>query len=626
MSGQPVIHPTDASKFREQYLATLSQQIKVDDKNLQANKIYKKTGQTPSLVLDLRTGQEKLADIYRLKMELRSGLKDIMEGTNAEKFVNETDDPTIQFVAQRLPEIIGILKPKYKYGIPYVAFTTFIRQYMNAVMESGDYLAGFQQNAGREVLMGIRQILGQMLNQQSLDEVKQFISNKVGAGNQQLIRAIKQDLADLETVIPTRSELVGMLEQQDAITSATIQKQLSDALQELPTRQQVEVLLAQLRNRLLSVQSSIDDRRQAELLAQLHQLLAVPPETMEQIKLIRRELGQSTEDIMEQTRKSASMVMTDNALRREQDAVIMRLSQSTSPEVKMQIRNDIIYNNGLPDDKMKRSYIDKILDTTRYGRLVLGEGNSKGDFLTMYGGQSSTSNLSLAGLKSVVDEINRRLAILAGSGVRLPQPPPPPAEAQAQDNPLPARRGRPPRQAGEPAGRGVKGRGISHQTDFTQGVMTTPPRYVPFGRFHINTNKLGEDIINMRRPTGCNVYGFPVRRVSADLGSVLRTIVGGGQPEYRQLEKLSDEEKVYLSNLIKKAQIGDRLSVPTPNKDDDDKDVHQYEVMKGEILSGNDNVDMVKKFKILIMKMMRKELLPKSQAKEILLDLATLGY
>jgi hypothetical protein len=77
---------------------------------------------------------------------------------------------------------------------------------------------------------------------------------------------------------------------------------------------------------------------------------------------------------------------------------------------------------------------------------------------------------------------------------------------------------------------------------------------------------------------------------------------------------------------VKKAQIGDRLSVPTPNKDDDDKDIHQYEVMKGEILSGNDNVEMVKKFKILIMKMMRKELLPKSQAKDILLDLATLGY
>jgi len=618
MSGQPVIHSTDASKFREQYLATLSQQIKVDDKNLQANKIYKKTGQSPSLVLDTRTGAEKLADIYRLKMELRSGLKDIMEGANAEKFVNETDDTTIQFIAQRLPEIIGILKPKYKYGVPYVAFTTFVRQYMNAVIESGDYLAGFQQNAGREVLMGIRQILGQMLNQESLDDVKRFVSGRIGTANDQLIGLIRRDLADLEMVIPSRQELEYMMTATNAIQTSDIQKQLSDALQELPTRQQIELLMAQI----FKNQQMGDMRRQDELLGKLHQLLAVPDETAEQMALIRQELGQSRADIMGKIDTQTGTLMAVNARQRQEDARLRQDSERLTAEQKLTLEGRYRSLIGLPRREEKEEYIDAMLE----GSLIKGE-QGKVAFLKMWGNANSVKQLSDTGIKSVIDEINKRISILTSGRVRLPQPPPPPpAEAQAQDNPEPARRGRPPRQAGEPAGRGVRGRGISHQTDYTQGVMTTPPRYVPFGRFHINTNKLGDDIINMRRPTGCNVYGFPVRRVSADLGSVLRTIVGGGQPEYRQLEKLSDEEKVYLSNLIKKAQIGDRLSVPTPNKDDDDKDVHQYEVMKGEILSGNDNTDMVKKFKILIMKMMRKELLPKSQAKEILLDLATLGY
>jgi hypothetical protein len=619
MSGQPLIHPTDASKFREQYLATLSQQIKVDDKNLQANKIHKKTGQTPSLVLDLRTGQEKLADIYRLKMELRSGLKDIMEGANAERFVNETDDPTIQFVAQRLPEIISILKPKYKYGVPYVSFTTFIRQYMNAVMESGDYIAGFQQNTGKQLLMGVRQILGQMLNQDSLDEVKRFISGRVGAGNEQLIGLIRRDLADLEMVIPSKQELEYMMTATNAIQTSDIQKQLSDALEELPTRQQIELLMAQI----FKNQQMGDMRRQAELLDKLHQLLAVPEETREQMALIRQEIGQTKGEILGKIDRQTGTLTADNARRRAEEARLRQDSERLTAEQKMRLESRYRSLTGLQMREEKEEYIDEMLESS----LIKGE-QGKVAFLKMWGNANSARQLSDAGIKAVIDEINKRISILTSGKIRLPQPPPPPppTQAQAQDNPIPARRGRPPRNPLEPAGRGIRGRGISHLTDYSQGVMTTPPRYVPFGRFHINTHKLGEDIINMRRPTGCNVYGFPVRRVSADLGSVLRTIVGGGQPEYRQLEKLSDEEKVYLSNLVKKAQIGDRLSVPTPNKDDDEKDVHQYEVMKGEILSGNDNVDMVKKFKILIMKMMRKELLPKSQAKEILLDLATLGY
>ena len=41
MSGQPTKSPVDASKFRQQYLANLSLQANINDKNLQANKIYK---------------------------------------------------------------------------------------------------------------------------------------------------------------------------------------------------------------------------------------------------------------------------------------------------------------------------------------------------------------------------------------------------------------------------------------------------------------------------------------------------------------------------------------------------------------------------------------------------------
>lgn len=626
MSGQPVVHSTDASKFREQYLATLSQQIKVDDKNLQANKIYKKTGQSPTIVLDTRTGSEKLADVYRLKMELRSGLKDIMDGANAERVVNEYGLPHLQFIAQRLPEIIGILKPKYKFGVPFVTFTTFMEQYIDSVQETGDYLAGFQQKSGNEILMGIRQIKDQMIDQASLDDVRKFLAGKILKGNGAVVEMIKDNLDKLEEIIPTTPELERMFTTQDAITSATIQKQLSDALEELPTRQQIDSKLLQLKNTLVlySFQigvktEQIDDRRQAQLLADLQQLLAVPDETVEQMRLIRQELGQTKAEVLEQTKKSATAVMTDNFTRRQEEEQLKQQSESLSTEAKQELGdsyrpyNDLQTDTGArPADATDLSYTGKVkqeryIDRMLQGRMIRGDA-TKGYFNQIYGNNPATTKLSDEGRKSVIAEINKRIKILASPYVRV-------RNEGAEGTGVRTRKGR-----------GVKGRSIVTEIDFSKGVMTTPPKYVPFGRFHINTNKLGDDIVNMRRHTGCNVYGLPVKRVSQDLGSVLRTIVGGGQPEYRQLEKLSDEEKIYLTNLVKKAQIGDRLSVPTPNKDDDDKDIHQYEVMKGEILSGNDNMDMVKKFKILIMKMMRKELLPKSQAKEILLDLATLGF
>ena len=83
MSGQPNRNPTDPSKFRQQYLANLALEANINDKNLQANKIYKKTGEVPSQMTDNRTTAEKLADIERLKIDVRSELSEITDGENA---------------------------------------------------------------------------------------------------------------------------------------------------------------------------------------------------------------------------------------------------------------------------------------------------------------------------------------------------------------------------------------------------------------------------------------------------------------------------------------------------------------------------------------------------------------
>ena len=78
--------------------------------------------------------------------------------------------------------------------------------------------------------------------------------------------------------------------------------------------------------------------------------------------------------------------------------------------------------------------------------------------------------------------------------------------------------------------------------------------------------------------------------------------------------------------VASKAEIIDRLSIPAPNKHLDEKDINQFEIMKGEILAGNDNKDLIKKFKLLILKLVRKELIPKREANDMLFELTSLGY
>jgi hypothetical protein len=561
---------------------------------------------------------------------------------------------TLGFLAQRLPEIVSILKPKYKYGIPFVNSMTFMREYFQATMESGDYLMGNQGKIGQQVLMGIRQILGEMVNKETLSQVAKALDKNISAVNIQVGNAIRQDLTELSSVIPTKEELEFMMTSNNPLITREIQKQLNDALQELPTTRQIQELLISLN----TATRLRDEKQQEVILLKLHQILDMKPEVLQQIQLIRNEMGENQQEtslqieylkkiVMSQLAKNDElskgrsqeaiaritekitddlrdmMVVNRNMSqadikdfideklaeqtgtlqagderRRQEEAQLRRLSETLTPEQKVQLADSKRTPTQLLQIAEKKKYIADMI------KLVKGQQTQKEIFMEVTG-YEGVSAMSKADLDKVIDEINKRIDILASAYSR-------------KTNPLSA------------SGEGMRGRGVKGGSigDIVKqaGVLRNESRFVPFGRHKINIKRLDDNIITVKQMRGCNIDGFPNRRVSKELANVMKTIVGGGQPDFRHLEKLSDEEKVYLNNLVKKSKIEDRLTLIAPNKDEDEKDIHQFEVMKGEILSGNDNIDLVKKFKLLIMKLMRKELLPKSQGKDLLLDLATLGY
>ena len=166
-------------------------------------------------------------------------------------------------------------------------------------------------------------------------------------------------------------------------------------------------------------------------------------------------------------------------------------------------------------------------------------------------------------------------------------------------------------------GRGLKktkkGRGLSSD-------------YREFGINKINHKKLDDGILTLRRGTNSNIPDMPSKRISRKLQKIIKHISGGGMPDFNDINNLEDGEKDYLHKLISKSNLTDRLSVPAPSKDQEEKDFHQFEVMKGEIMSGNDSKELVKKFKLLILKLSKQNILPKNEVNELLQDLLTLGY
>jgi hypothetical protein len=177
---------------------------------------------------------------------------------------------------------------------------------------------------------------------------------------------------------------------------------------------------------------------------------------------------------------------------------------------------------------------------------------------------------------------------------------------------------------GRPKGSGIK-KTFDDYKDPDLGVKSKTP-FISFGKHFINNNKLQDGIISLRHKSGAGLPNFPSRKVSPNLSSIIKTIVGGGMPSYNDVDKLSDEEKNYLHQISKKSDLTQMLAIPAPSKDKMEKDFNQFEIMKGEIMAGNDSKDLIKKFKVLLLKLVNTGQLPKQQVQEIMTELLEMGY
>jgi hypothetical protein len=130
----------------------------------------------------------------------------------------------------------------------------------------------------------------------------------------------------------------------------------------------------------------------------------------------------------------------------------------------------------------------------------------------------------------------------------------------------------------------------------------------------------------MRTKKGGAIVNIPTQKVSAKLSNVLRTISGGSIPQFESVMDLGDDDKALLHRIAKTSKVSDRLSVPNPNKSKQEQEDNRFSILRGEIGIGNDNPDVIKEFKVLLLKFMREGRVPLGQGKAIMEELLLMGF
>lgn len=622
MSGQPVKTVSDINKFRNEYLQTLELQEEINDMNLQANKTYLLTGQLPpsAQMLDTRTNAEKLKDVELMKHSIAKDLVGIAEPQFAYAIVDKlmksplnVDGGLIRFLAQRANSIAEQLKNNYNY--------TGIAGDENDL----EIIVSFIKNM-YSAQQGMFQTTKNYLQSQSSHGTK---GNILSANDVDVI------LLDLQDFIKSLT-ILGISTNDNVLVNKTntLKGLLMNGKNNLLTSDMVKLLL----DELTSGAETLTDNDKTNLKA-FFDLLEQLPKANSIRTLIEKAKRYVKSNNLQMAGKAIDSIIQDltaldelknpeftsirNLMNRQQRLINMYNNMPGGQPVGLPVggppgdrpnnrppgggprgppgdRPDDGPPGDRPNDKQPKDiplHLDPML-----GLIGLQTQMPAKVFqLTPEQLQEISNELNIQGLtkKQLISYLTNDAAYKLGDlGTRMGR----------DMNGLGLKKGRP-RGTGLPKPKPIK-----------------IPNFVGFGINEINAKSLDKGILKIRRNTGSNYMDMPSRHVSDNMKNIIKRIVGGGVPKYEELTKLDEDEKEYLHKIISRSNLDDKLSIPAPSKDQQEKDIHQFEIMRGQIMAGNDSVELVKKFKLLVRKLSKQGLLPKADVEDILDTLLELGY
>ncbi len=150
-------------------------------------------------------------------------------------------------------------------------------------------------------------------------------------------------------------------------------------------------------------------------------------------------------------------------------------------------------------------------------------------------------------------------------------------------------------------------------------------KFLPFGKYQIDLKKLKGGKLQFRSKKGYFVKGLENKNLTPNMKIIIDKFISGRNIEYEDVNRLNDNEKNYLSQIAEKCSIDDRLKIPSPKLTEIQSDINKFNILRGQLMAGNDNKEMVKDFKLLLLKLSNTGHIDKKESNEVFRMLLNLG-
>jgi hypothetical protein len=164
-----------------------------------------------------------------------------------------------------------------------------------------------------------------------------------------------------------------------------------------------------------------------------------------------------------------------------------------------------------------------------------------------------------------------------------------------------------------------KNRGIFKDEIVGTGYgMNNDNTYINIGKYLVHKNNLLGGKLQVRSPNKNQVYGFKSQNITNNIKDILLKLNKKEPISFKDVDKLNEQEKNQLYTIGKKLHVSELFDIPSTLKSNEDKLKDEFILLRGSLMAGNNNPDLLRKFKIVLLKMKNNKLISLQEYNEVL--------
>jgi hypothetical protein len=156
-------------------------------------------------------------------------------------------------------------------------------------------------------------------------------------------------------------------------------------------------------------------------------------------------------------------------------------------------------------------------------------------------------------------------------------------------------------------------------------VKDKRPHYKTFGKYVIHMGHLiDKNIANFKYPSLGSIASIRPLNISDDYKEFILDTLENERPNERILRKLPIEEQKHFERVILGAGLLDTFQIKRVGDKDEKKEVDRFNLLRGEVLAGNNNEDVIKELKGLVVKFINEGKIRRQEGLNMLMELSVI--